>query len=167
MTTINEIENITPTISQYESIIEMNDSINIESTIYQIFPPSPPSSLLETEQEGTVLRLEHPSDLDNDTYNEELHSGNFKYIKDNHSREMIENGYNAVNQTNTWDFLKKSIESYTFSDAPEAQLIYKKMEELGYHGHSGCSFGWTMRNLQSIAINGEINFKRSWKIKTK
>jgi hypothetical protein len=165
MTTIIECNNITTSDSKDESIIETDDSIDIKSTTYQVLPPVPPYTSSETEQDQTVLRLELPSDLDND--NENVHSGNFQYIKDKHSREMIENGYNAVNQTETWGFLKKAVDSYTFSDAPEVQLIYKKMEELGYHGHSGCSFGWTMRNLQSIAINGEINFRRSWKNKTK
>ena len=32
------------------------------------------------------------------------------------------------------------------------------MEELGYNGHSGYSFGWTMRQMQYIAEHGESNY---------
>jgi hypothetical protein len=33
------------------------------------------------------------------------------------------------------------------------------MEELGYGGHSGASFGCTMRNMQYLAEHGEEKFK--------
>jgi hypothetical protein len=33
------------------------------------------------------------------------------------------------------------------------------MEELGYDGHSGASFGWTMRTMQYIANHGEKKYK--------
>jgi hypothetical protein len=33
------------------------------------------------------------------------------------------------------------------------------MVELGYNGHSGSSFGYTMRAMQYIAQNGEEKYK--------
>jgi len=42
------------------------------------------------------------------------------------------------------------------STNPEICMIYKKMEELGYIGHSAFTFGWTMRQMQYIAKYGEI-----------
>jgi hypothetical protein len=35
------------------------------------------------------------------------------------------------------------------------------MEQLGYYGHSGSSFGLTMRTMQYIARNGEEKFKKN------
>ena len=51
--------------------------------------------------------------------------------------------------------MKEPIFSYQLSDVTEIQAISKKMEELGYYGHSGSSFGWTMRQMQYIAQHGE------------
>jgi len=41
----------------------------------------------------------------------------------------------------------------------ELQIINQKMEELGYDGHSGFSFGFTMRTMQYIANEGEERYK--------
>jgi hypothetical protein len=46
-----------------------------------------------------------------------------------------------------------------FSDDQEIWRITAKMEELGYNGHSGCSFGWTMRQMQYIAKYGEEKYR--------
>jgi hypothetical protein len=85
--------------------------------------------------------------------------GEFKYINSKHSRNMLQNAYQAINQTETWNFVKKDIESFSFSNTPEINRISDKMTELGYYGHSGVSFGWTMRQMQFIAKNGEEAFK--------
>ena len=85
--------------------------------------------------------------------------GEFKYVNDKHSRVMLQNAYQAVNQTETWNFVKKDIESFSLSSAPEIWRITNKMEQLGYNGHSGFSFGWTMRQMQFIAKNGEGKYK--------
>jgi len=85
--------------------------------------------------------------------------GEFKYVNDKHSRVMLQNAYQAVNQTETWNFVKKDIESFSLSSAPEIWRITNKMEQLGYNGHSGFSFGWTMRQMQIIAREGEGKYK--------
>ena len=36
------------------------------------------------------------------------------------------------------------------------------MIELGYDGHTGFTFGWTMRQIQSIAKQGEKKFMENW-----
>ena len=36
------------------------------------------------------------------------------------------------------------------------------MEDLGYDGHSGSSFGITMRNMRFIALNGLEEHKKIW-----
>ena len=81
---------------------------------------------------------------------------------DNHSRVMLENAYQAISLTEMWDYMKKNTESYMFSSDKEIGIISKKMGELGYDGHSGASFGMTMRNMQFIALNGLEEHKKMW-----
>jgi hypothetical protein len=44
------------------------------------------------------------------------------------------------------------------SNNPMVSQITKKMSELGYDGHSGSSFGWTMRSMEFLAKNGKEEF---------
>jgi hypothetical protein len=81
---------------------------------------------------------------------------------DNHSRVMLENAYNAISLTEMWDYMKKDRVSFMFSSDKEIEVISKKMEELGYDGHSGASFGMTMRNMQFIALHGLEEHKKMW-----
>ena len=103
----------------------------------------------------TSTTISHPSPP---TPIEEI-KGNFSYITDINSRQMLNNAYNAICQTETWDFVKQDIESFMFSSDSRIDKISAKMNELGYYGHSGASFGWTMRNMQYIAKYGEQQFK--------
>jgi len=81
---------------------------------------------------------------------------------DIHSKDMFENAYQAISLTEMWDYMKKPTESYMFSSDKEIGIISKKMEELGYYGHSGASFGMTMRNMQFIALHGLEEHKKMW-----
>ena len=81
---------------------------------------------------------------------------------DDHSRVMLENAYTAISLTEMWDYMKKNSDSYMFSSDKEIKIISDKMEELGYHGHSGASFGITMRNMQFIALHGMEEHKKMW-----
>jgi len=87
--------------------------------------------------------------------------GKFYYIKPNNAsyKEMLVNAYQAITQTETWSFVKQPCESFMFSKDPRVDLISNKMAELGYGGHSGCSFGCVMRDMQYIAQNGEEKFR--------
>jgi nanoRNase/pAp phosphatase (c-di-AMP/oligoRNAs hydrolase) len=88
-----------------------------------------------------------------------LGNGQFEYVQDRHSREMLLNAWQAITTTELWDFVKQDIDSFMFSHDPRVTRIYNKMEELGYGGHSGASFGFTMRNMQYLAEHGEEKFK--------
>ena len=90
---------------------------------------------------------------------ENLVPGKFDYIKDDWTRDMLINAWQAINITETWDFVKQEIDSFMFSNDPRVNIIYNKIEELGYTGHSGASFGFTMRTMQYIATHGERKFK--------
>jgi hypothetical protein len=89
---------------------------------------------------------------------ENIIPGKFDYIKDNWTRDMLINAWQAISITETWDFVKQDIDSFMFSDNPRVNIIYNKMEELGYGGHSGASFGFTMRTMQFIAKYGEKKY---------
>jgi hypothetical protein len=85
----------------------------------------------------------------------------FYYVDDN-SRIIFENAYQAISLTEMWDYMKKDRESFMFSSDKEIEIISKKMVDLGYDGHSGSSFGITMRNMQFIALNGLEEHKKIW-----
>ena len=88
-----------------------------------------------------------------------LGNGQFEYVQDRHSREMLINAWKAITNTESWDFVKQDIDTFMFSSDPRIDIIGNKMIELGYGGHSGSSFGWTMRTMQFIANHGEERFK--------
>jgi hypothetical protein len=58
--------------------------------------------------------------------------------------------------------MKQPIESYGFSSNVKVRTISNKMSELGYHGHSGFSFGWIMRQMQEIAQNDIDLYKKNY-----
>jgi hypothetical protein len=90
-----------------------------------------------------------------------MQSSDFLKIKDESSRFMLENAYNAITLSEGWDFLRTfnyNQNGFMFSDNPMTGKIMSKMEELGYSGHSGFSFGWTMRNMEFLAKHGKEVF---------
>jgi hypothetical protein len=87
---------------------------------------------------------------------------NFNYVNDESFQKMFSNAYQAIQLTETWDFMKKDIDSYMWSRSKEVTIISNKMTELGYDGHSGTSFGFTMREMQFIAQYGLDAHKNLW-----
>ena len=87
----------------------------------------------------------------------------FDYIPEG-QRIMYESAFNAITQLELWPFIKNfQGESFMFSNAPEVDRIYKRIEELGYSGHSGGTFGCIMRTMEFIAKNGLENFEREYR----
>ena len=119
-------------ITQY-AIASANASANANDYLNtNVFPPEPPAMYIP---------------------------GEFIYITNDFTREMMKNGWDAVTTLELWAYMKKETDSYMFSTDPEVYLIYKKMEKMGII-HSGTTFGITMRNLQYIAQNGEEEFMK-------
>ena len=88
----------------------------------------------------------------------------FNTISDEHSRFMLKNAHQAITLTEHWDYMKTfSDQSFMFSSNPACSAITKKMSQLGYDGHSGSSFGWTMRQMEFLAKNGKQAFLQQWK----
>jgi hypothetical protein len=94
--------------------------------------------------------------------NDYIELENMTYITSPHSREMLINAYNAIQLTELWDYMKKDQDNYMFNQDKELKIISDKMYDLGYCGHSGGSFGWTMRHMQFIAMNGLEKHKELW-----
>jgi hypothetical protein len=132
-------------------------------------PPSPPTIL----EESNVLQLIHPDLTDPNNigtypqapehvrHQNKIIPGKFEYISDKWEREMLINAWQAITMTENWNFVKQPIESFSWSTDPRINIISNKMCELGYHGHSGSSFGFVMRAMQYIANNGEEKYKET------
>jgi len=89
------------------------------------------------------------------------------YFNDNHSADMVRDGMRAIlraselpeikdKEINVWKYLSEysppSGRGFQFSvgDNDIVSLVQYQMET----GHSGCSMGWTMRQIEFIAKNG-------------
>jgi hypothetical protein len=90
--------------------------------------------------------------------------GKFEYIKPSSAnyKAMLINAFQAVSHTHLWDFMKEYCESFMSSKDANVLIISNKMVELGYNGHSGCSFGCIMRDMQYIANYGEKKFMETY-----
>ena len=86
-------------------------------------------------------------------------AGDFSFMKDESSEEMLTDMYNAVSVSENWENLKGFVPEdggFMFSKMPEwFSLINKAVK---YDGHSGSSHGWTMRCIDYIAKHGWDNF---------
>jgi len=89
-------------------------------------------------------------------------TGNFVYVASQSERKMLSTAFQAITLTETWGFVGQPIDSFMCSGDKRVSAIYDKIEELGYYGHSGSSFGATMRNMQQLAREGEEAFKQSY-----
>jgi hypothetical protein len=140
-----------------------------------LFPPSPPVELVRVDSlqlihpnlleiihsESTPQAPQPPRQINLDSVKEKIIPGKFEYVKQKWEREMLINAWQAITQTETWDFVRQPIESFMMCDDHRISIIYRKMEELGYDGHSGFSFGCTMRAMQYIAQHGEEKYKET------
>jgi hypothetical protein len=89
--------------------------------------------------------------------------GDFSFIKGKLSRDLLESGYKAVTEADGWKFLKEFTPpadcGFMFCPpTPELTRINTAISKY-YDGHSGASYGWTMRCMEMIAKNGWDFFK--------
>ena len=87
----------------------------------------------------------------------------YDFIRGENSRIMIKTAIRAITELELWDYLRNfSEECFMFTNDERVNKIYKKIEELGYEGHSGGSFSYTMRIMEFIAKNSFDDFKAQW-----
>ena len=79
--------------------------------------------------------------------------GDFSFINDVSTRSMLDDAYKAVTLTESWNFMAEDPGSggFMYSRDPRYTPIGKALK---YDGHSGTSYGWTMRQIQMIANIG-------------
>jgi hypothetical protein len=94
------------------------------------------------------------------TTNVNITDAEFNYnIYDSNNRIMLKNAYQAITMAEAWDWMKNFHgESFMFSKDAMIDKISKNMVALGYDGHSGGSYGWTMRCMEHLAKNGKEAF---------
>jgi len=126
---------------------------------FNLFPPTPPSNFKERNNH---LSLIHPDTIPNlySIENTNIIPGKFGYIKDESTKIMLVTAWKAITMLELWDFVEEEDEAYMISTNPKVFEIYRKIEELGYNGHSGSSFAFIMRIMQYIAKYGEAEFKK-------
>jgi len=126
-----------------------------------LLPPPSSRNIMNTTNSRDIPISSFPN-IEPNVPTDILVPGQFEYVNNNHEREMYVNAWQAITLTENWDFVKADIESFMWSENPKIDIISSKMSELGYHGHSGSSFGFIMRKMQYIARNGEKNFKEEY-----
>lgn len=74
---------------------------------------------------------------------------------------LFKNAYDAITDENLWDFFKtyEPPNGFMFSDAPELRRLDARLEPMG---HSGASYGLSLRAMQYIAKRGWGEFVRAY-----
>ena len=74
---------------------------------------------------------------------------------------MLADAYAALTKTDLWDYMKKPStpgkDGFMFCTDAELVILSRAMK---YSGHSGASYAWTMRVMESIAKNGMDGHKK-------
>ena len=84
--------------------------------------------------------------------------GDFTLTKfDAHSQEMLTDAYKAITKLELWETMKEDPGDGGFMYSNH-EFIQKISANLEYGGHSGSSFGWTMRVMQRLALEGWDTF---------
>jgi len=94
------------------------------------------------------------------TTNVDISDAEFNYnVYDSNNRIMLKNAHGAITMAEGWDWMKNfNGQSFMFSKDEMIGKISKNMVALGYDGHSGGSYGWTMRCMEHLAKNGKEAF---------
>jgi nucleoid-associated protein YgaU len=148
-----------------------------------IMPPFPPSSTEEqasavedqasvVEDQASVVE-EQASVVEEQASVEEepFIPGNFDYIQDSWTRKYVQDAYQVISRNEWWGKFKKALEirgvsvftGFTFTDDPLYKIIMNGIASTPIGGgHSGCSMGWCMREMQQIALFGEREYKKQY-----
>lgn len=85
----------------------------------------------------------------------------FETVYDAHECLMLTDAYQAITTCDLWEWMRmfhpKDGEGFMFATHPNLNTISDAMT---YQGHSGASYGWTMRQMESIAKIGWDEHKR-------
>jgi hypothetical protein len=83
----------------------------------------------------------------------------FDYMEDKYSKQMCQTAFNAIVNADGWEYLKSYSPNpergYMFDSDPQMNKLMSAVADAD-PGHSGCSMGWTMRQLQEVALSGYV-----------
>jgi hypothetical protein len=90
---------------------------------------------------------------------EDFLPGDFSFMTDRMSRELVKSAYEVVTRLDKWAVFDQepSEGSYMFCSDPEIVELCNEINK-AYGGHSGFSMAWTMRQLQFIHNNGWLTY---------
>ncbi len=79
----------------------------------------------------------------------------FETIYPAHETTMLKDAYEAITACDLWEWMREfhphAGDGFMFSNHPNLDRISAAMK---YSGHSGASYGWTMRVMESLAKKG-------------
>jgi hypothetical protein len=93
-----------------------------------------------------------------------MSAGDFTLTKfDTHSQEMLTDAYKTITKLELWDTMKEDPGDggFMFSNHEFIRTISANLE---FGGHSGASFGWTMRIMQRLALEGWDTFLANYRV---
>ena len=87
--------------------------------------------------------------------------GDFSFVKDKETQIMFNDAYQAITKADAWDYMKTDPgkDGYMFT---QSDILAKINTKMTYDGHSGASYGWTMRVMQRLARIGWEAFVRKY-----
>lgn len=79
--------------------------------------------------------------------------GDFTFLADKETQIMLADAYQAIDAAEGWDYMKTDPgeNGYMFT---RSDMLTKISSKMTYNGHSGSSYGWTMRMMQRLARIG-------------
>jgi hypothetical protein len=121
----------------------------------------------EESQDQEVLTLlppQPPTTEDEFIENGDFVKGKFDYIQNNSEKRMLQTAYQAINILELWSYIKQDPggNGFVFGGDIRVRQIYNKIEDLGYHRDSVCSFGRTLRDMQNSAQKGEKEYRKMY-----
>jgi len=175
LTNINEIDNsekmnIINNTYKMENNLISNNQMNglIDSMLEKINKKI--QDLKEEENEEQEKKEKEEEENEEEDYKSEVEPilnlplyPDFSFINDDSIKNMISSAYECVMIKNAWECIKSFRgESFMFCKDYEINKLMDFIDSRYECGHSGCSIGLTMRQLQLISNIGFDNYKNEW-----
>jgi hypothetical protein len=161
--------NMTESTESTESIVPLIDSPRqlasswpITHNLYMTPPAPAPYSCVE-DARSNLSPPPVETDVRNPNWSRKAHvdrpiQPDLSFL-DTDSSNILYSAYICANKYERWDALANfKGHSFMFCEDPVIKELMYKVNE-SYNGHSGCSLGWTMRQLECIAKYGYTEYR--------
>lgn len=137
----------------------MSFTVEQQSMHQESIPPRAPS----VEEPIHIIPHEHP------TTGNVFTPGEFDYILPDWDRSYIKDAYQVISRNEWWRPFREALQTrgvdnqtgFMFSrDLFYNQIMNAISETSIGGGHSGCSMGFVMRAMETIALYGEADYRR-------